>query len=42
MGLDGASGLVSAALWALPLLLAVVCHEYAHGWAAYRLSLIHI
>ena len=38
MGLDGASGLVSAALWALPLLLAVVCHEYAHGWAAYRLG----
>lgn len=29
---------VSAALWALPLLLAVVCHEVAHGYVAYRLG----
>jgi Zn-dependent protease len=29
---------VSAALWALPLLLAVICHEVAHGYVAYRLG----
>lgn len=29
---------VSAALWAFPLLLAVVCHEVAHGYVAYRLG----
>jgi Zn-dependent protease len=28
----------SAALWVLPLLLAVVCHEWAHGYVAYRLG----
>jgi Zn-dependent protease len=28
----------SAALWILPLLLAVVCHEVSHGWVAYRLG----
>ncbi len=26
------------ALWALPVLVAVVFHEMAHGWAAYRLG----
>jgi Zn-dependent protease len=28
----------SAALWVLPLLLAVVCHEWAHGYVANRLG----
>ncbi len=28
----------SAALWIVPLLFAVVLHEYAHGWAAARLG----
>lgn len=28
----------SAALWVIPLLLAVVCHEWAHGYVAYRLG----
>jgi Zn-dependent protease len=26
------------AIWALPLLLAIVFHEVAHGWVAYRLG----
>jgi Zn-dependent protease len=28
--------IASAALWAFPLLLAVVLHEWAHGYTAYR------
>jgi Zn-dependent protease len=28
----------AAALWILPLLLAVVCHEVSHGWVAYKLG----
>ncbi|MFQ5478217.1 MAG: site-2 protease family protein [Candidatus Binatia bacterium] len=28
--------IASAALWVFPLLLAVVCHEFAHGWVAQR------
>lgn len=34
MGVD----LASAALWVLPLLLALVCHEFAHGYVAWRLG----
>jgi len=34
MGFD----IASAALWIFPLLLAVVCHEFAHGYVAYRLG----
>jgi len=30
--------IASAALWVLPLLLAVVCHEWAHGYVANRLG----
>ncbi len=30
--------IASALLWVFPLLLAVVCHEWAHGYAAYRLG----
>jgi Zn-dependent protease len=30
--------IASAALWAFPLLLAVVLHEWAHGYVAYRLG----
>jgi Zn-dependent protease len=30
--------IASAALWVLPLLLAVVCHEVAHGFIANRLG----
>jgi len=30
--------IASAALWVLPLLLAVVCHEVAHGYIANRLG----
>jgi len=28
----------SAVLWIFPLVLAVVCHEWAHGYIAYRLG----
>lgn len=28
----------SVAVWALPVLLAVILHEVAHGWVAYRLG----
>ncbi|RMF24854.1 MAG: site-2 protease family protein [Deltaproteobacteria bacterium] len=30
--------IASAALWVFPLLLAVVLHEWAHGYAAFRLG----
>lgn len=30
--------IASAALWVFPLLLAVVCHEWAHGYVAFRLG----
>ncbi len=28
----------SIAVWALPVLLAIILHEVAHGWVAYRLG----
>ncbi|MDQ6989416.1 MAG: site-2 protease family protein [Mariprofundaceae bacterium] len=30
--------LVNVTIWALPVLFAVVLHEVAHGWVAYRLG----
>lgn len=30
--------IASAALWVFPLLLAVVCHEWAHGYVAFKLG----
>jgi len=33
-----APDIASAALWVIPLLLALVCHEWAHGYAAFRLG----
>lgn len=32
------SPILDIAVWALPLLLAVILHEIAHGWVAYRLG----
>ena len=33
-GLDINAFLLSASIWAIPVLLAITLHEAAHGWAA--------
>jgi Zn-dependent protease len=35
---DLAQALKSLAIYFVPLLLGIVCHEVAHGWVAYRLG----
>ena len=30
--------LQQVSVWALPLLVAIILHEVAHGWVAYRLG----
>ena len=37
-GLSLEEFLYQLSVWALPLLLAVACHEAAHGWAAWKLG----
>lgn len=38
MGLPELTLIQKVAVWALPVLLAVTLHEYAHGWAANKLG----
>ena len=37
-GLDINAFLLSASIWAIPVLLAITLHEAAHGWAAAKLG----